>query len=325
MVTPVQLFAEGFTLGISTGLACLATCGPIYTAYLMQQNRTPLRYISAVIEMSLGRFLMYILIGAVAGLIGKQVDQLNRDYFTVVAYLLFSIYLLISVFRSKKCEGRCEIPKWNRFAEWPVVLGFITGINVCPSFMLAFSRSFVLSGPVAGMMFFAAFFIGTSLFLVPLSFVGMLGKKKLFRDIARVAAILVAVWFITSAVKTGITLIKPHFDNRPVINLMDDTPAYILLADKKKSEMCAGRFALNRNGKITLTDSVPGHSGRHYVFTDSITISKDSLKLRRPDCFVAVVNDRYLSSPDSIDRAISFLKQYHFRFDSKKGVIFFVK
>jgi sulfite exporter TauE/SafE len=326
MVEPLRLFSEGFALGISTGFACLATCGPIYSAYLMQQNRTPWRYVTAVLEMSLGRFVTYLLIGAIAGLIGTQVSELQRDYFTVAAYLLFSTFLMISVFRNSKCESGCKVSKWNRFAEWPFLLGLVTGINVCPSFLLAFSRSFVLSGPVSGMMFFAAFFVGTNLFLLPLSFVGMFGRKKLFRSIARVAAILVAIWFTGSAVHTGYGLVSPYFDKRPVINLLDETSAYVLLDDKVRSQFCAERLALQRTGKVIIADTVAHYGGeRYYIFTDSAHVVKDTAAFRRPNCFVAVVTDRYLAAPESLDVAINFLKQYHFRFNKKKGDVFYIR
>jgi sulfite exporter TauE/SafE len=325
MVGNAQLFAEGFTLGISTGLACLATCGPIYSAYLMQLNRTAWRYVTAVLEMSLGRFIMYILIGAVAGLLGTQVEDIQRDYFTVISYLLFSMFLLISVFRTKKCDSGCKAPRWNKFADWPVLLGFVTGINVCPSFLLAFSRSFSLSGPIAGMMFFAAFFIGTSLFLIPISFIGMFGKKELFRNIARIAAVLVSIWFITSAVRTGYTLVKPIFDKRPVINLLDNAPMYIVLQNRAKAELCAVKLAQNRPGKVIISDSLPLHKGTHYIFTDSLTVGADTSKVRRADCFTVIVKNALLESPDSLERAIHFLKEYHFRFNYVKGDVFYVR
>jgi sulfite exporter TauE/SafE len=200
MVEQTRFLAEGFSLGLSTGYVCLATCGPIYAPFLMQYDRAPVRYVLAVLELSLGRFITYLLVGALAGLLGHRVSDLDRGYFSIAAYILFSVFLIFSALRSRDCEGVCRTGSaWTRFSQWPVLLGILTGINFCPSFLLAFARSFDLSGPVAGMFFFAAFFVGTSLFLLPLSFVGMLGRKRQVRTVARVAAIVVAVWFIGSA------------------------------------------------------------------------------------------------------------------------------
>jgi sulfite exporter TauE/SafE len=325
MVGTFQLFAEGFTLGLSTGLACLSTCGPVYTTYLMQSNRSMLRYVTAVLEMSLGRFIVYILIGAIAGFVGTNIQEIERKYFTIVAYLLFSTYLLITALRTKKCDSGCKLSKWNRFTEWPIILGFISGVNICPSFLLAFSRSFVISGPLSGMMFFAAFFLGTSLFLVPVSFVGMFGKKELFRNVARLAALIVAVWFISSAIKDGYSLVKPLFDSRPIINIMDESTMYVLLENKAQAEMCAMKFAAERKGKVVITDSIPVHHGIHYILTDSVCLSRDSSKFRKPDCFTVIINAQYLESEANIAQPIGFLKEYYFRFNTKRGDVFFVR
>lgn len=324
MVDSVQFFSEGFMLGLTTGHICLATCGPVYSSFLMQQNSSLARYFWATLEISAGRFITYLLVGALAGLVGSQFSIEHKEYFTIAAYLLFSAFLLISVFRTRKCEGGCALPKWNRFTEYPILLGIVTGINVCPSFLLAFSRSFTLSGPLAGMLFFAAFFLGTSIFMVPLSFIGMLGRKKMFRTIARIAAVLVAIWFTFSAGKIAYGLISPLLDSRPIINLLDEAPAYILLEDSALANQSAGIFARNRSGKVLLSPQPKSSSDRFYIFTDSDHFARDSAALRIPNCFTAVIDERYLQNPDSLENAIKFMKQYHFRFNPKKGDIFHI-
>jgi sulfite exporter TauE/SafE len=326
MVEYFQYFTEGFVLGITTGHICLATCGPIYSSFLMQKNQTAFRYFTATLEISLGRFITYIIVGAIAGLLGQQISESYRAYFTVTAYILFSVYLLVSVFRSRKCDSGCALPKWNKFAEWPIVLGIITGINICPSFLLAFSRSFVLSGPVSGMMFFAAFFVGTSIFLIPLSFVGMLGKKKLFRSVARVAAVVVSIWFIFSAFKIAWeSMLSPYFDKRPIINLLDETPAFLILSDTSKTGRIAAKLAAEKKGKVFTSDNYTSYRENHYIFTDSATYFKDTSSFRKPGRFTTIINSRYLESTDSLDKVISFLNQYHFRFNYKEGDVFFLR
>ncbi|HEX2958987.1 MAG TPA: sulfite exporter TauE/SafE family protein [Chitinispirillaceae bacterium] len=325
MVGALQFFSEGFVLGLTTGHICLATCGPVYSSFLMQQNSSHLRYIWATVEISVGRFITYLLVGALAGLVGSQFSIEHKEYFTIAAYLLFSAFLLITVFRTGKCDSGCKLPAWNRFADYPILLGIVTGINVCPSFLLAFSRSFALSGPLAGMFFFTAFFLGTSIFMVPLSFIGMLGRKKLFRTIARAAAVLVALWFTFNAGKIALDLISPYFDSRPIINLLDDTPAYIIIDDSAQAHRCAELFARNKSGKV-IVSKMPEHTSTpFYIFTDTTHFNRDSSSLRQQGCFTAVINNRYLQNPDSLEKAITFMKQYHFRFNTKKGDVFHIR
>ncbi len=309
-------------LGLTTGHICLATCGPIYSSFLMQQNNTLSSYFRATLEISIGRFITYLLVGAIAGLVGSQFPVEYRDYLTVTAYLLFSTFLIITVFRTRKCEGGCKLPAWNRFTDYPILLGIVTGINVCPSFLLAFSRSFSLSGPLAGMLFFAAFFIGTSIFMIPLSFVGMLGRKKTFRSIARIASVLVALWFTFNAAKIIFDHTSIFFDSRPIINLLDNTPAYIVISDSTKAAKCAELFSKNKSGQVIIS-KIPEHiSQPFYIFTDSEDFNNDSTLLRLPGCFTVVIASRYVKNPDSLETVIKFLKQYHFRFNTKKGDVF---
>jgi sulfite exporter TauE/SafE len=326
MVDQVRFLTEGFMLGLATGHICMATCGPVYAPFLMSYMRTPVRYITAVLELSLGRFITYILIGAIAGIFGRQVSDLERDYFTIAAYLLFSAFLIISALRSKGCEGKCATSRWDRFSERPILLGILTGINICPSFLLAFSRSFTLSGPVAGMLFFAAFFVGTSIFLIPLSFIGMFGRKKLFRTVARIAAFGVAIWFIGSACYTAYGLLGAHFDPRPIINLLDDKPAYVILDDPEKAQRCAKSLASNRSGKVYVGSANIESETTCYIFTDSTHVrDRSGAPLRKAGRFVIVLGAHVPEHPDSLAAAIEFLRKYHFRFNTDKGNVFFLK
>jgi sulfite exporter TauE/SafE len=317
---------EGSTLGLSTGYLCLATCGPIYAPFLMQHSQAPLRYVLGIVELSLGRFSAYLLVGAIAGLFGRHVTELQRDYFTIAAYPLFSAFLVISALRSSACEKGCAASRWSRFSQWPFLLGVLTGINVCPSFLLAFSRSFTLSGPLAGMLFFTAFFAGTSVFLVPLSFVGMLGRKKQFRMIARAAAFAVAAWFIGSAGQTAYRMIKERFDPRPIICLLDNAPMYVLAKDPEKAHRLAAALALQRTGPVHIlhgdrAEKRPAQP--YYMVADSVLGGAG--EARRPGRFLVIVSDRYWADSSGGASIIGFLRLYHFRFNVKTGDVFFFR
>ena len=83
----------------------------------------------------------------------------------------------------------------------PFVLGFFTGINLCPVFLIALTKAVSLSGALAGMLFFFAFFVGNSVYVVPLSPFGIFGARKTLRNLRRIAARGVRVWFLVSAVR----------------------------------------------------------------------------------------------------------------------------
>jgi sulfite exporter TauE/SafE len=195
----IATLTEGFLLGLATGATCLATCGPVYAPYLVQYGRSLPKSLLAVLELSAGRFVSYLCVGAAAGLLGKRVVFEEKGLLTATAYILFSIFLLVTAFRTHQRDRCCRSGKWAGVVDRPLVLGLLTGINVCPPFLLALTKAVSGSGPIAGMTLFAAFFAGTSIFLAPIAAFGLLGDRRLFRSIARGGAIAVSVWFLILA------------------------------------------------------------------------------------------------------------------------------
>lgn len=195
----IKTIIEGFTLGFSTGTICLVSCTPIYLPYLISENRSFSKNIWKVLEISLGRFFSYIVFGLLAGWIGSNIATINRDLFTAIAYILLSGFLILSVIRTKKKQGKCHIPALAKITSSAFLLGVFTGINFCPSFLIALSKAVDLAGPISGALLFFGFFVGTSIFLIPLAFSGFLAYIKNLKYIAQIASIAIAVWFLFSA------------------------------------------------------------------------------------------------------------------------------
>ena len=200
MANPSLYIAEGLVLGLATGPLCVASCGPLYAPYLMQKGRSTLQSVVTLVQISIGRFVTYILFGLAAGALGTQIDTLRRAPFTAAAYLLFSVFLVISAIRTKKCDEGCRPARWTRFAEIPFILGMVTGISFCPSFLLALTKVVDHGGSFAGALLFAAFFIGANIYFIPFVLFGIIGKTYRLRTIGRIASFIVALWFIGQAV-----------------------------------------------------------------------------------------------------------------------------
>lgn len=195
----IATLLQGFFLGIATGTTCLAMCGPVYAPYLMQYERSLPKNLLAILELSAGRFISYLAIGAIAGQLGRYVYFEEKGILSAAAYSLCSVFLLITAFRTYRRDCHCHSGRWANIIDRPLVLGVLTGINLCPPFLLALSKAFSGSGALSGMTLFAAFFVGTTLFLLPISAFGLLGGRKLFRSIARFGAVAVSVWFLVLA------------------------------------------------------------------------------------------------------------------------------
>ena len=200
MANPFIYLIEGLLLGLATGPICLATCGPVYAPYLMQKSHTTLRSIVTLLQISAGRFLTYLIIGLSAGALGTQIASLPKVWLTAVAYVLFSVVLTTSAIRTGKCDVGCRPAGWTKFAEVPFVLGMATGFSFCPSFLLAVTKAVDHGGLFAGAFLFMAFFIGTTVYFIPIVLFGIIGKTYRLRMIGRIASFAVAIWFIFQAI-----------------------------------------------------------------------------------------------------------------------------
>jgi len=194
----LEILLKGFTLGLTLGTTCLVTCTPIYLPYLISEDRRLGKSFLTILEISAGRFFSYLAFGAVAGYTGAQISSVNRSLFTAIAYILLSVYLVLSAFRAHRHERRCHVPKIAGITKSAFFLGVLTGINFCPSFLIAVSNAIDLGGAFSGMLLFFGFFLGTSLYLFPLAFLGQISRVKRMKMLAQIASILVAAYFIYS-------------------------------------------------------------------------------------------------------------------------------
>lgn len=186
---------EGTGLGLATGISCLASCGPIYLTYLLSEQRSSKQSLMTIVMLNLGRFVSYAAFGAIMGLLGGSLPSSIRIPLAFSGYLLFSVYLIISVVRVNKTCGGCNIPRWMKLTKSPVLLGILTGFSVCPAFLIALTSAFGTTGALQGAMLFTGFFLGTTVYMLPFAFFSLFSKKKWLNSVAKYAAIFVAVYF----------------------------------------------------------------------------------------------------------------------------------
>lgn len=203
----IKALIEGFFLGISTGSLCLMTCTPVYLPYIMTSDRKLSRSLLAVGEISLGRFISYLSFGAAAGFLGANISSVNRNLFGAIANILLAVYLALTVLRTQRSEKKCHVPKMAALTRSGLLLGILTGINFCPAFLIALTQAVNLGGPLSGLLLFLGFFVGTTLYLIPLAFASLLTQINKMKYIARILSLVVAVWFIS---KGAIGLVN-HF------------------------------------------------------------------------------------------------------------------
>ncbi len=229
--------AEGLSLGLATGVSCLASCGPVYAAYLFSEKRSGRQSLLVLLTLNLGRFAAYVCFGAVIGMLGGSIPSGIRIPLSFAGYILFSIFLLISTLRvNKKCGG-CGVSRWTKFTGSPFLLGILTGFSLCPAFLIALTSAFDAGGALSGALLFAGFFFGTTVYMLPLSIAGLFTARKWFTAAARVLAVFVAVYFMVIGIR-GLAayysqpadplLVEPQNDRSGVWSATDQDTLYLL-------------------------------------------------------------------------------------------------
>ncbi len=192
---------EGLSLGLATGVSCLASCGPVYAAYLFSEKRTGKQSLLVLLTLNLGRFAAYVCFGALIGFLGGGIPSRVRIPLSYAGYILFSVFLLVSTLRvNRKCGG-CQVSKWMKFTGSPFLLGIFTGFSLCPAFLIALTSAFDAGGALNGALLFAGFFFGTTVYMLPLSIAGLFTAKRWFTGVARVLAVFVAVYFMVIGIR----------------------------------------------------------------------------------------------------------------------------
>ena len=194
---------QGFLLGLSTGATCLAYCSPVLVPYLLGEGKSIRQTILTVSQFMLGRLFGYLLFAILAWLIGRYVSTLTNqsELFLGIIYILLASLLLRYGLTtpSASCAGRSLRSRINL----PLLMGLLTGLNLCPPFLLAFAAATETPTIEHSLLFFFAFFLGTSLYFLPLPFLGTLKNYSQLKNIGKLAAALMSVFYAY----TGILMI----------------------------------------------------------------------------------------------------------------------
>jgi sulfite exporter TauE/SafE len=202
-------FSSGLLLGLGTGVVCLAYCGPVLIPFLMGEGKGISGNIRSVSLFLAGRLAAYLIVGFFAGVIGSTFLQPSPIKTVVIGvlYVLLSVLLIVYGFHRFRevCLGRSQLPfKDIHSRRWPFLIpvagGFATGLNICPPFLLAITGA-IETGKIAdSLVFFFMFFLGTSLYFIPLPFIGFFRRQQVLQIIGKFAAVLAGLLYLYKGV-----------------------------------------------------------------------------------------------------------------------------
>lgn len=192
--------ARAFVLGLSTGLLCLGTCAPVLLPVLLAEERKgAAARLAPFLQFVAGRLAAYLLVGLAAGAAGGLLQGRFPPGLAGIPYIGIGLMMILfGLVRGFPGLALCRRlgPLLGR-ARTPLVLGLFMGFNLCPPFLAALTDVIAAGRPGYGLVFFAVFFLVTSVFLLPLAGAGGLARDPVLRVIAQLAAVIAGVLYLS--------------------------------------------------------------------------------------------------------------------------------
>ena len=192
-----SLIINGILLGLSSGVFCLSWCLPVIGPLILLQKRSFLKNFLWIGKFFIGRFIAYLCFGAIIGWLGVKIESSFVHFLVWIALIIMGFILILYALGFIKYQYKLCIFKKIKM---PYLIGFLLGINICPPFLIALTYVFNLRHILQGVLFFCMFFIGTSVYFIPVVFLGELSKFKFFRQIAVISSIIVGFILILKGI-----------------------------------------------------------------------------------------------------------------------------
>ncbi|MGA1977759.1 MAG: sulfite exporter TauE/SafE family protein [Bacteroidales bacterium] len=191
---------DSLILGLSSGSTCLLTCGMVIFPYLMAGSAGTKRIVSDLSFFLLARFAVYLVLATLSWYFGKAIftSSVFRNYISGILYILFSILLIwYSIGRNRKTECPAKIVTTaNKKRLIPVFLGIVNSLGFCPALLLILTKSATQVTMAGSYLAFLGFFIGSSLYFLPLPLAGRIKSREVFRIVGTLATGLAGIIFI---------------------------------------------------------------------------------------------------------------------------------
>ena len=122
------------------------------------------------------------------------------------AYVGLAALLLAAALRNRAStsapcalEGtRAWLQRWPSLV--PVGMGLMAGLKVCPPLMLAFADAADSATLADSLLLFLTFFLGTSIYFIPISLLGAFGHVQALRIIGRFTAVIVGLYYLFAGI-----------------------------------------------------------------------------------------------------------------------------
>ena len=214
------MLSRAFLLGLATAPFCAAACAPVFLPVVLSREKARFGAQAAALgEFLVGRLVAYGATGLVVGWIGGAVGaQMPPWVMPAATALLGAALLLYAVSETTHESAFCRaVKRWGRGGTFPLLLGFLTGANICPPFVTAMTDALRAGGAIQGLAYFIAFFCATSLVSLPLLLLALGSFLPAVQSLGRVAcgvvgfiSICAAASYLAPLAGAGIEVLDIH-------------------------------------------------------------------------------------------------------------------
>ena len=191
---------DSLILGLSSGSACIATCGMVMFPYLMSGSAGVKKIALDLTLFLMTRFLVYFILATLSWYFGQALfsNPVVRNIVPGILYMVFAV-LLIWYSISKNSNPDCPakfLKTVNNHRLVPILLGIVNSLGFCPALFIILTKGATQGTLIQSYVAFLAFFIGSSLWFLPLPLVGKIRKKEVLRNIGILATGLAGIIFM---------------------------------------------------------------------------------------------------------------------------------
>ena len=192
--------ADSFILGLSTGSACLLTCGLVMFPYFMSGSAGVRKMIGDISLFLLTRLILYFILATIAYYFGKAL-LISNSLKNLVPGSLYVIFAVMLVFysirrnREKKCPARVPVNIRDQRLV-PVMLGIVNTLGFCPALFLFLTEGASQETITASWAGVLAFFAGSSLWFLPVPLAGKIKKREILETIGILATGLAGIIYL---------------------------------------------------------------------------------------------------------------------------------
>lgn len=195
---------ESFILGLSTGSACLLTCGVVLFPYIMSETSGVRKIATDISFFLLSRLIVYSLLAVISWYFGKAffTNQIVKGIVPGVFYIVFAGMLIwygIDKTRQKDCPAKFA-KAVNERRLIPILLGIVNSIGFCPALFIVLTKGASESSLIRSLFAFVAFFIGSSLWFLPVPFAGKIKRREVLETIGTLATGLAGIIFLIKGI-----------------------------------------------------------------------------------------------------------------------------